>query len=455
MSPPPKVGDYSKEFTYTFDGKRRQMNLGSYPDKGLADAKTDYSAAYSILHDKNNPRDPQQERDQKHDSERQKREEHRLALTVAELITEYIEKHAKPTKRSWSEDKRILNKDALVVWGKRKVADIKKRDIVLLLESIVERGSPGSANNNFKIIRKMFRFAVQRDIIVHSPCDGVVMPAPLNRGERALSETEIKILWHSLDTCNASHEIKTAIRLILVTAQRPGEVIGMHTSEIDGHWWTIPAERSKNKMAHRVYLTDTALNLIGALETLDTKTKEMQPKGFIFPCTAIKKVQAMGRLSISQAVARNLASPVLLNGKPVFDKKGEPITENKLGVEDFTPHDLRRSAATLMSEIGFMDEVIDAVLNHTKQGIIRTYNLNRYDKEKQQVLETWGCKLDSIITGKEFNTKIDLPKSREDWEREFEEWEARRIEWERRQGNNTPSQESNVISINTGKRKAA
>lgn len=390
-------------FVYTFDGRRRELNIGSYPDKSLADARTDYSAAYSILHDKANPRDPQEERDQKHITARQKREEYRLAFTVSDLITEYIEKHAKPTKRSWYEDERILNKDALTVWGNRKATDIKKRDVVLLLESIIERGSPASANNNFKIIRKMFRFAVQRDIIEHSPCDGVVMPAPLNRGDRVLSESEIKTLWNKLDTCQASSAIRNAIRLILVTGQRPGEVIGMHTDEIDGKWWTIPAERSKNKRAHRVYLTGTALDLIGKLKVFDPKAETMKPKGFIFPCTNLKKTQAMARLSISQVVSRNLAVPVLVNDKPVFDADGKPVTENKLGVADFTPHDLRRTAATLMSQIGFMDEVIDAVLNHTKQGIIRTYNLNRYDKEKQQALEAWERKLNSIITATESN----------------------------------------------------
>jgi integrase len=385
-------------FVYTFDGKRREMNLGSYPDKSLADARVDYSNAYSVLHDRNNPRDPQEERDQQHGAARQEREDHRNALTVSELITEYIEKHAKPTKRSWQEDQRILNKDALVVWGKRKAVDIKKRDVVLLLESIIERGSPGSANNNFKIIRKMFRFAVQRDIIEHSPCDGVVMPAPLNRGDRVLSETEIKTLWNSLDTCNASLDMKRAIRLMLLTGQRPGEIIGMHSIEIDDRWWTIPAERSKNKKAHRVYLTDTAIDLIGPLKALNTKTKEMKPKGFVFPCTNLKKDQPMARLSISQSVSRNLAMPVIVNGNPVVDSDGNPVTVNKLGVADFTPHDLRRTAATFMSQIGFMDEIIDAVLNHTKQGIIRTYNLNRYDKEKQQALEAWGRKLLSIVT---------------------------------------------------------
>lgn len=370
-------------YVYAIDGKRREMNLGNYPEVTLETARTKFEAARKKV--KNNI-DPMEEK-------QQEAEERRKAPTVADLITEYINKHAKPTKRSWYEDERILNKDALVVWGKRKAADIKKRDVVLLLESIIERGSPGSANNNFKIIRKMFRFAVQRDILEHSPCDGVTMPAPLKRGDRVLSENEIKTLWNNLDKCHASIEIITALRLILLTGQRPGEVIGMHTDEINGHWWTIPAERSKNKKAHRVYLTGMAFELIGSTVG----------KSFIFPCTAIKKDQPMSRLSISQAVWRNLATPVLVNGKPAFDKVGQPITENKLGVADFTPHDLRRTAATFMSQIGFMDEVIDAVLNHTKQGIIRTYNLNRYDNEKQQALEAWERKLNSIISARESN----------------------------------------------------
>lgn len=399
-------------YQYKVDGQRRTMALGNYVtsskkggEQSLKAARALYQAEQekvkALRRGSADGVDPVAEKKRKQEQRISEEAARSQAVTISELITEYINKHAKPTKRSWSEDERILNKDALVAWGKRKATDIKKRDVVLLLENIIERGSPGSANNNFKIIRKMFRFAVQRDILEHSPCDGVVMPAPLNRGDRVLNETEIKTLWRSLDTCHASADIKNAIKLILVTAQRPGEVIGMHTNEIDGHWWTIPAERSKNGKSHRVYLSDTALSLIGALKVLDPDTKEMEPKGYIFPCTNLKKTQAMGRLSISQAVSRNISFPVLVNNKPVFDKEGQPVTENKLGVADFTPHDLRRTAATLMSQIGFMDEIIDAVLNHTKQGIIRTYNLNRYDKEKQQALEAWERKLNSIITSSE------------------------------------------------------
>ena len=380
-------------YIYNFDGKRKEMNMGMYPDVSLSMARSKFDAARKMLASGADPSDV----------ERQIQVERRLAPTVAKLIEEYIEKHAKPNKRGWIEDKRILDKDALPTWGKRKAKDIKKRDVVLLLEAIVERGSPSSANNNFKIIRKMFRFAVQRDIIEHSPCDGVVMPAPLNRGDRVLTADEIKALWLNLETCHVSDEIRQALRLILVTGQRPGEVIGMHVAEIDDRWWTIPVERSKNKKAHRVYLTDTALELIG----------DTTGKSFIFPCPREGKEQAIAVNAIAHVIRRNTAVPVTdAKGKPLFTSDGKPATKNILEVADFTPHDLRRTAATFMSQLGELDEVIDAVLNHTKQGIIRTYNLNRYDREKQQALEAWERKLNSIITGKSADNVISISKGK-------------------------------------------
>jgi len=352
-------------YLYVFDGTRRKMNLGSYPEVSLEKARRRFDDARRQV---KNGVDPLTEKEQA-------LRERQLSPTVSDLITEYIEKHAKPHKRGWMEDKRILEKDALPAWGKRKAKDIKKRDVVLLLEKIVERGSPGSANNNFKIIRKMFRFAVQRDILEHSPCDGVVMPAPLNRGDRVLTEKETQTFWNNLDTCHASDEIRRALRLILVTGQRPGEVIGMHRKEIiDGRWWFLRPERCKNKQAHMVYLTDTALDLIGDKD------------GFIFESPVSGKPKD-GKPREPQPIHVNALAHVVRRNRDL------------MGVADFTPHDLRRTASTFMSKIGFSDEVIDAVLNHSKQGIIRTYNLNSYSKEKQAAMEAWERKLQSIITG--------------------------------------------------------
>ena len=223
-------------YIYTQDGKRKEMRLGEYPAIKLADARTKYNEAYE-LH--KNGRDPGAE-------DRQKQEERRLADTVEDLVKEYIKKHAKVNKRSWQDDERLLNKEVVPLWGDRKAEDIRKRDVVLLLEGIVERGSPAMSNQTLKIVRKMFNFAVERDILQHTPCAGVKALAPNNSRERTLNETEIRTLWANLDTGIISDEIKRALKLILVTGQRPGEVIGMRKAEIDDRWWTIPSERAKN-----------------------------------------------------------------------------------------------------------------------------------------------------------------------------------------------------------------
>jgi integrase len=171
---------------------------------------------------------------------------------------------------------------------------------------------------------------------------------------------------------------------------RPGEVIGMRSAEIDGRWWTIPSKRAKNDRSHRVYLTDLALGLIG----------DGQEKDFLFPCPHKDKIKKIEAHALGVAVRRNLAWPITdSKGNPLFDADGKSATENKLGVDQFTQHDLRRTAATFLAEMGTMDEVIDAVLNHAKQGVIKVYNQYRYDKEKQMALEAWERKLNSIIIG--------------------------------------------------------
>jgi integrase len=263
----------------------------------------------------------------------------------------------------------------------------------------------------------MYNWAVEKGKLENTPCTGLKLPAPKVERDRALSEAEIKTLWASLDRkdLNMSGENKRALKLVLLTAQRPGEVIGLHTKEIDGNWWTIPAERSKNGREHRVYLTATVLGTIAEsiaeVERLQKLPADKAYSGFIFPSPHKKKDQPIGYTALPISVMRNLNYPLTNDkGQPLFDKFGKPATENRLGVEQFTPHDLRRTAATFMSESGFMDEVIDAVLNHKKKGIIKTYNKNKYDKEKQQALEAWENKLKIILAGEKV---VDMHKERE------------------------------------------
>ena len=103
-------------------------------------------------------------------------------------------------------------------------------------------------------------------------------------------------------------------------------------------------------------------------------------------------------MALVKAVSKNLAWPVTdAKGEPLLDAEGKPATVNRIGIDHFTPHDLRRTAATCMAESGEMDEVIDAVLNHAKQGIIRVYNQFKYDNQKKAALDAWARKLSAII----------------------------------------------------------
>jgi integrase len=317
---------------------------------------------------------------------KQREEEARLLdPTIKDLVQEYIEKYAKVKKKTWAEDRRCLEKDIIPRWGRKKAKDIRRRDVKLLLQGIVDRGSPIQANNTLEKIRKMFNFAIDEEIIEFTPCYMVKMPSTRKHKDRVLSEDEITTFWDGLDMATMSDEIKRALKLILVTGQRPGEVIGMHSSEIDGQWWTIPVERAKNGKANRVYLTELALELIG--------TKQ----GFIFETPTGGK--SIGVNAVSCAVRRNFIRP---------DDEQSEHSINKTIMQAWTPHDLRRTAATEISKLGFADEIIDAVLNHRKRGVIAIYNRNKYDSEKRLALEAWARKLHGIIIGTETAKVIPL-----------------------------------------------
>jgi integrase len=144
-------------------------------------------------------------------------------------------------------------------------------------------------------------------------------------------------------------------------------------------------------------IIDEAIVEINRLRKVPLESKY---SGFIFPCREKLKVKCIRPIALARAVKRSLEWPLKdKKGKPLFGANGKPATENLVGIDCFTPHDLRRTAATFMSQSGILDEHIDAVLNHTKTGIIATYNKNKYDKEKQVALEAWERKLQSILTG--------------------------------------------------------
>ena len=353
-------------YLYRFEGRPRRMSIGVYPRMSLATARTKHAEARELLEEKG--RDPGTELVTG-------KKRRRDAPSVNDLADEFIEKWARPRKRSWKEDQRILKLDVRPVIGRRKAADIRRRDIIGILDTVMERGAPIAANRTLAVMRKMFRFGISQDLVPNNPCEAVQAPAEEKQRDRVLTTAEIKILWKRLnsDELSMSLGIRLCLQLMLVTAQRRSEVTSATWADIDlpAGWWTIPSTIAKNKLPHRVALSPIALKL------LRTAKEAARKSDFVFPNpSAVAPIRAD---AVSKAVRRD---------------------EDKLEVAHFTPHDLRRTAASSIASMGTPRVTIGKILNHVESGVTATYDRHGYDQEKRKALNAWGRKLESITTGK-------------------------------------------------------
>jgi len=198
------------------------------------------------------------------------------ALTVNDALKEFWGKEL-AEKKSGTETKRLLAKDVLPVWGQRKVADVTCRDIVLLLDKIKDRDAPILRNRVHGALTRFFNFCAERGMIDDSPCTRIKKVKEKGR-KRVLDNAEIKLLWKALDPektkpMDAYRLTKLALRMVLLTGQRPGEVTGMKWDEIEGDVWHIPESRMKNSEAHYVPLTDLALETLEQAKTLSSDSE--------------------------------------------------------------------------------------------------------------------------------------------------------------------------------------
>ena len=361
-------------YLYRFEGLARRMTIGRYPQLSLSNARLRYAAAKAALEDKGV--DPGK-------TLVEGRAASRLAPTVIQLADEYIEKWALPRKRSWKEDRRLLTHDVIPVLGRKKAASVTRRDIRLLLDDIVERGAPITANRVLAVTRKMFRFAVSRDIVPNNPCEAIEAPAKESSRERVLSEPELKTLWKNLDgdALSMSEPVRIALRMMLVTGQRKGEVVGARWDEVDlgAGWWTIPAEKAKNGLPHRVPLSPLALTLLRRAQELSGDSE------YLFP--SARGVKPIRDDAISKAVRRDDAI---------------------LNIVHFTPHDLRRTAASHMASAGVSRLVISKILNHVDRGVTAVYDRHSYDSDKRAALNAWSRQLESITSGKKASKVVNI-----------------------------------------------
>lgn len=366
-------GTKSWIYSYRINGKLRRMTFGNYPDMSLADANELYAKAYAL---RKQGMDPAHQRQKLLESERN-------AETVEMLVDEYLERHAKKKKKSWREDERILNKEIIPIWGHLRAKDITRRDVVRLLDQVMDRGSPSTANHTFEIIRRMFNFAIERSILESTPCYMVKAPGQKSQRQRVLGIDEIKTLWSELDTLKCHPNIVLALKLLLVTAQRSTEISQANWAEFDfsSKIWTIPEERVKNGLSHRVPLSPLAIELLNQVKSNEPHSQ------WLLPSPRWGDTIPMRRSSLNRVISKYRIN---------------------LKVQNWTPHDLRRTAASHITGMGIPRLVVSKILNHAEHSVTAVYDRYSYDKEKKNALYAWSTKLNQIISNKLTSNVIHL-----------------------------------------------
>lgn len=363
---------------YRHAGKPRKLTLGKWPVMGLADARAAASEALEAIERGTDPgvkkKATKAARLEAQLSERDK---------IKTLVGQFDARHLS-TLKSGRTVRRELDRHVVAEWGERDVHEIGKRDVIDLLDGIADSGRRVTANRTRAYLGKFFNWCVERDILPASPMAGVKAAAREVSRDRVLSDDEIRWLWMAAD--KVGQPWGPVAKVLLLTGQRLGEVVGMTDAEIRGDLWNLAAERTKNGRAHIVPLSEPARAVLAGMERISS------PSGLYHTTTGRTPVSGFhrGRNNLAEqmeAVASNEA------GRPVK-------------VPHWTLHDLRRTAATGLARLGIPVRVTEAVLNHvsgTAAGIVSVYQRHDFADEKRQALEAWSRYVTELVEGKPDN----------------------------------------------------
>jgi integrase len=365
------TGAKSFAFRYRARGARRveRLTLGKYPDVSLRDARARADKLRAQIAAGKNPSAHKREAS---------------ARSFAALAERYLTEYARRHKRAAAKDERNLRLHILPRWANRDFASITRADVIALIERLVSDGKPALANTVHGLISGIFSFAMDVDLATANPAARLRKRGAERVKTRVLNDDEIRLFWKRVVEPPLSRIIGLALRVVLATGCRPGEVAGMAHGELefDGDskptGWTIPPARSKNGRAHFVPLSPLATELIAEAMAQGSRTFIFASRSKHGHVTSVRLARAMARM------------PALLpDGRAGSESwKADPPTA----------HDLRRSCATRLSAAGVPAEDVSAILGHTRTDVTgRHYDHYRRANEKRLALERWARILASII----------------------------------------------------------
>lgn len=269
----------------------------------------------------------------------------------------------------------VYERDLKRAFGNLMLAEITHEDLRGLTDAIVARGAPATAVLAREVVSQVFRWAVERGQKVENPAD-LVRPSSIARfhaRERALTPDELGLMYEYLDKVGAGPQFKAACKLLLLTMVRKGELSKAKWSEINftESLWTIPKERMKRRNPHLVFLSRQALDILVALKVFAGGSEYVLPS----------------RYDANRPMSSATLNRVLEEVYRQAQKEGKSL-------EKFGPHDLRRTASTLLHEAGYNTDWIEKCLAHEQKGVRAVYNKAEYREQRREMLQDWADMID-------------------------------------------------------------
>lgn len=365
------AGTVTFRLDYRLNGRRETLTIGRYGPAGLtlAEAREKCIEAKKAIAQGASPAQ------QKQRGKQQIKE----AKSFSEFTVRWLKDYpmAESTKAMRES---ILERDILPAFKNRQLVEVTAEDLRALCDKIKGRGAPATAVHAREIIGQIYRFAIERGQKVANPADEVSASsiATFKPKDRALSPEEIRIFFQQLEHVSTLPTIRLALKLILLTMVRKGEMLNATWDEVSftGSTWTIPATRMKARRPHNVYLSQQAFDIMVALKTCAGGSKFLLPSRY------------EGDKGMSNATLNR-----------VIDATVKRAKDEGLSLEDFTVHDLRRTASTLLHEAGFNSDWIEKCLAHEQKGVRAVYNKAEYAEQRRDMLQQWADMVDGWIAG--------------------------------------------------------
>ena len=374
------------QFFFKWQGKTERLSIGPYPAVSLAAARARRDAAREILKS-DPPRHPV------HEARARVAEAHAKAMTestqrsVRALFEDwrsvYLAHHRKDKGAQVLE---FFEHDVFPAIGALRARAVTRTHIVQVIDRLLARGARRKANAVLAMLKQMLAHAVVRGLVDQDPTYGFSKRHAGGKDksrERVLSEAELEDLARKLPGSGLAIPYQAAVRFLLATGARVGELNKARWDQLDlgARTWTIPKENAKNGREHVVHLCPFAL------DQLETLAAHRFGDWLLSSRTGDAPIEDKALVKALRDRQRE---------KPLKGRTKACATL-RLDGGDWSPHDLRRTLSTRMGDLAVPPHVIERCLNHTMQGVMAVYNRADYAAERKDALERWGAQLERLF----------------------------------------------------------